>query len=141
MRNSFELNTHLFFWGRFISVLLCSQTILLDHIFYSYTLLKGFLRICNLSFCFQHYLFILKSVTDKFYYLEFIFLIYELNAVVSIYSDVFYPATSTLKMLYANMLQFACCVTFYWLMFPWKTFWFFITFIYYCMLCFFYPLT
>ena len=30
------------------------------------------------------------------------FLIYELNAVVSIHSKVFYPATSTLKKLYVN---------------------------------------
>ena len=32
----------------------------------------------------------------------FLLLIYELNAVVSIHSNVFYPATSTLKMLYIN---------------------------------------
>ena len=32
----------------------------------------------------------------------FFFLIYELNTVVSIHSNVFYPATLTLKMLYVN---------------------------------------
>ena len=47
----------------------------------------------------------------------FVFLIYELNAVVSIRSNVFYPATWTSKMLYVNfsgldLLRFACSVSF-----------------------------
>ena len=37
-----------------------------------------------------------------FIILNFFFLIYELNAVVSIRSNVFYPATLTYKILYAN---------------------------------------
>ena len=52
-------------------------------------------------FAFNVIFFILKSVIDKVYY-NFFFLIYELNAVVSVYSNVFYPATWTLKMLYEN---------------------------------------
>ena len=56
-------------------------------------------------------MFILKLVIDKvlLQYLEFLFfpfffffLIYELNTVVSIHSNVFYPATSTLKMLHVH---------------------------------------
>ena len=34
--------------------------------------------------------------------LFFVFLIYELNGVVSIHSNVFYPAISIFKMLYVN---------------------------------------
>ena len=80
----------------------------------SNSLLKSFQRTSienwNLSFCFQCYLFILKSVIEKilllrisFYlFIDWFNLIYELDAVVSIHSDVFYPATSTLKMLHAN---------------------------------------
>ena len=108
MRNSFELNTHLFFWEeRFISVLLCSQKNSFEsYILLIYSLLKSFLRIFletwHLSFWFQCYLFILKSVVDKVLLLKILFLIYELNAIVSIHSNVFYPATSTLKILYAN---------------------------------------
>ena len=59
----------------------------------------------NLFFCFQRCLFILKSVVDKviLQFLRFLFfLIYELNNVVSIHSNVFYPATSTLKMLHVH---------------------------------------
>ena len=47
----------------------------------------------------------------------FFFLIYEINAVVSIHINAFYPATSALKMLYVNfsgqdLLRFACCLSF-----------------------------
>ena len=94
----------------FLCCYVASETILLNqtYVLLIYSLLKSFLRIYmktwNLAFCFQCCLFILKLVMykRKFYYLEFLFLIYELNAVVSMHSNVFYPATSTLKMLYAN---------------------------------------
>ena len=84
---------------------------LISHILLIYTLLKSFLRIYietwNLSFCFQHYLVISKSVIDKvlLQYLEFLFIIYELNTVVSIHSNVFYPSTLTSKMLYVNFFR------------------------------------
>ena len=97
-----------------------------SHILLPYFLLKSFIRIYietwNLSFCFQHCLFNLKSVIARLLlqYLDFFFfffLIYEINAVVSIHSNAFYPATSALKVLYVNfsgqdLLRFACCVSF-----------------------------
>ena len=114
MRNYFKLNTHLFFWEeRFISciftLLMKPNNCLESHILMIYSLLKSSLRIYieTLSFFFQRYLFILKLVIDKvlLQYLEFLFFffsIYELRAVVSIQSNVFYPSTSTSKMLYVS---------------------------------------
>ena len=43
---------------------------------------------------FTHFITVLR--------ISFFLLIFELNAVVYIHSNVFYPATSTLKMLYIN---------------------------------------
>ena len=90
------------FWEeRFISELLLAKQFFESHILLIYFLLKSFIRIYietwNLSFCFQHYLFVLKLVIDRaiLQYLEFVFFffwIYELNAVLS----------TTLKVLYTN---------------------------------------
>ena len=59
-------------------------------------------------------------ITDKvlLQYLDFFLLISELNAKVSTHSNVFYPATSTLKNVICktfsgeDLLEFACCVGF-----------------------------
>ena len=86
------------FWEeRFISELLLAKQFFESHILLIYFLLKSFIRIYietwNLSFCFQHYLFVLKLVIDRaiLQYLEFVFfffLIYELNAVLSTHSNI-----------------------------------------------------
>ena len=86
------------FWEeRFISELLLAKQFFESHILLIYFLLKSFIRIYietwNLSFCFQHYLFVLKLVIDRaiLQYLEFVlffFWIYELNAVLSTHSNI-----------------------------------------------------
>ena len=86
------------FWEeRFISELLLAKQFFESHILLIYFLLKSFIRIYietwNLSFCFQHYLFVLKLVIDRaiLQYLEFVFFffwIYELNAVLSTHSNI-----------------------------------------------------
>ena len=53
----------------------------------------------------------------NFYYLEFLFLIYEVNTVVSMHSDVFYLANWLGKCYMQtfsgkDLLWFACCVSF-----------------------------
>ena len=103
---------HLWWLFLYFHVAIQPNNILKSHILLTYSLLKSFERIFtetwNLSFCFQPYLFISKLVVDKvlLQYLEFLFfLIYQLNAVVSIHSNVFYLATSTSKMLYANFFR------------------------------------
>ena len=94
--------------------------------------LKIYIETLNLSFCFQRYLFILKLLNRRryitvlrisFFFFVLFFLIYELNTVVSIPNNVFYPATSTLKKFNENksvmytfsgqdLLPFAYCVSF-----------------------------
>ena len=86
------------FWEeRFISELLLAKQFFESHILLIYFLLKSFIRIYietwNLSFCFQHYLFVLKLVIDRaiLQYLEFVFFFfwfYELNAVLSTHSNI-----------------------------------------------------
>ena len=86
------------FWEeRFISELLLAKQFFESHILLIYFLLKSFIRIYietwNLSFCFQHYLFVLKLFIDRaiLQYLEFVFFffwIYELNAVLSTHSNI-----------------------------------------------------
>ena len=97
MRNSFEFDTDLFSEKKnlFPSCYVAKQ-LFQSHILLIYFLLKSFIRIhietWNLSFCFQHYLFVLKLVIDRAFlqYLEFLFffLIYELNAVLSTHSNI-----------------------------------------------------
>ena len=139
MRNSFELNTHLFFVEEiFISVLLWSQTILLNRIFYWY---KSFLRI-NI----KTWNLFRNRLKTTFYYLEFLFLIYELDAVVSYIAMFFIQQHRPCKCYMQtfsgqDLLRFACCVSFLFINVFLTNFWLFMTFFYYCTLNFFYPLT
>ena len=109
----------------FLCCYVASETILLNqtYVLLIYSLLKSFLRIYmktwNLAFCFQCCLFVLKLVIykRKFYYLQFLFLIYELNAVVSMHSNVFIQQHRLWKCYMQtfsrqDLLWFACCVSF-----------------------------
>ena len=94
------------FWEeRFISELLLAKQFFESHILLIYFLLKSFIRIYietwNLSFCFQHYLFVLKLVIDRaiLQYLEFVFFFFGFMNLTLYFLRI---AISTLKVLYTN---------------------------------------
>ena len=106
MRNSFEFDTDLFSEKKnlFPSCYVAKQ-FFQSHILLIYFLLKSFIRIhietWNLSFCFQHYLFVLKLVIDRAFlqYLEFLFFFFWFMNLTLYFLRI---AISTLKVLYTN---------------------------------------
>ena len=79
-----------------------------------------FIKTWNSSFCFQHYLFISKSVVDKvlLQYLEFIFLLFMNLTLQSLYKAMFFIHQHQLRKCYMwtfsgqDLLRFACSVIF-----------------------------
>ena len=109
MRNSFELNTHLLFWEeRFPCCYVAKQffkityfTDILSFEKFSKNLHQNLKLIFLFSTLFVHFKIGYRQSFIAVLRISF-FLIYELSDVVSIHSNVFYPATLTLKMLYIN---------------------------------------
>ena len=84
-----------------------------------------FIKTWNSSFCFQHYLFISKSVVDKvlLQYLEFIFLLFMNLTLQSLYKAMFFIHQHQLRKCYMwtfsgqDLLRFACSVIFLFIVF------------------------